>query len=184
MRNSVIFLLAVFMIATRSGHVGSSISLPDASLAIFFLAGVYQLKLRHFLALCAEAALIDYGVIHFFSVSDFCVSPAYIALLPAYSVLWFVGQKASAAWHGGLGQLPSLATYLAAATAGSFLLSNGSFFLFSGRVANQSLEHYLNGVWTYFPQTLAYCALYVVLAWIGVQIFEHVKNLNKQQSLT
>ena len=41
-RAIVIFVaLATLMAATRFNHFGSAVSLPDASLAVFFLGGLY-----------------------------------------------------------------------------------------------------------------------------------------------
>ena len=53
--------LAVLMAATRSHHFATALHLPDASWAVFFLAGVYLWRVSMLPALMAEAALIDYA---------------------------------------------------------------------------------------------------------------------------
>ncbi|SCN46613.1 hypothetical protein BAZMOX_39362_0 [methanotrophic endosymbiont of Bathymodiolus azoricus (Menez Gwen)] len=73
-----IFALAMLMALTRSDHFGSAITLPDASLAVFYLAGIFTGGLASFAVLLTEAALLDYVAISQFQVSDYCISPAYI----------------------------------------------------------------------------------------------------------
>jgi len=85
-------LLAMLMTATRSHHVADLTHLPDASWAVFFLAGFYLPTLA-FGGLLALAALIDYVAITWGGVSSFCVSPAYGFLLPAYGALWLAGRR-------------------------------------------------------------------------------------------
>src|SRR3970040_1549850 len=89
-------LLGLVMAATRFHHFGSAISLPDASLAIFFLAGFYLRSPLVFAGFLAEAALIDYVAITHGGVSDWCVSPAYVFLAPTYASLWFAGRWVAA----------------------------------------------------------------------------------------
>src|ERR1043166_1758123 len=90
-------LLVLLMAATRSNHFPTiSNMLPDASWAIFFMAGFYLRTPWMLALLLGEAALVDCIAIGWAGVSDFCVSPAYIALLPAYSALWSAGR-----WYAG-----------------------------------------------------------------------------------
>src|SRR4051812_40251766 len=86
-------VLVLLMAATRSHHFPTISNIaPDASWAVFFLAGFYLRPAWLLALLLGEAALVDCIAIGWAGVSDFCVSPAYIALLPAYSVLWFAGR--------------------------------------------------------------------------------------------
>jgi hypothetical protein len=39
--NLTVFALAILMALTRSDHFGSALTLPDASLAVFYLAGIF-----------------------------------------------------------------------------------------------------------------------------------------------
>ena len=78
----VAITLIIIMALTRFGHVGSAFSLPDASLAVFFLAGFTVSGLGFLVLLLLEAGLIDYLAITQFNVSDFCMSPAYLCLNP------------------------------------------------------------------------------------------------------
>ena len=83
---------ATFMVATRFHHFGDVLHLPDASMALFFLGGLYLRKHWQFAAFIALAVVIDWIAIEHAGVSDFCVTPAYSFLLPAYAVLWYGGR--------------------------------------------------------------------------------------------
>ena len=88
--------LALLMAATRSHHFAATLHLPDASWAAFFLAGFYLRPVWVFPALITLAGVSDYVAIAGFGVSDFCASPAYGFLLPAYGALWLAGR-----WYAG-----------------------------------------------------------------------------------
>src|SRR4026209_2452433 len=80
---------AAMMVATRFHHFGDVLHLPDASMALFFLGGLYLRKHWQFVSFIALAVVIDWIAIEHAGVSDFCVTPAYSFLLPAYGVLWY-----------------------------------------------------------------------------------------------
>jgi hypothetical protein len=46
----------------------------------------------------------------------------------------------------------------------AFLISNGSFYLFSGRYADLSLGQYVAGVAKYYPPYLGYSLMYLAIA--------------------
>ena len=77
--------LIALMVATRFHHFGDVLHLPDASLAVFFFAGFYPKKM-FFAFLLALAALIDYLAIEN-GTSGWCVTPAYVFLIPTYAVM-------------------------------------------------------------------------------------------------
>jgi hypothetical protein len=85
-------VLAVLIIATRGHHFASINSLPSASLAVFFLAGLYLRPTWVFPSLLALCAGLDFSAITYGGVSSFCVTPAYGFLLPAYGVMWLAGR--------------------------------------------------------------------------------------------
>mgnify|MGYP001616551646 CR=1 FL=1 len=157
-------LLGLVMAATRFHHFGSAISLPDASLAIFFLAGFYLRSPLVLAGFLAEAALIDYVAITYGGVSDWCVSPAYFFLIPTYASLWFAGRWVAArqrqTWH----TLTLLFAALAVGVTVAFLISNGSFYLLSGRFPELSWAQYAARVAKYFPPYALSTFLYVLFA--------------------
>ncbi len=160
-RPGVVALMAL-MAATRFHHFGTPIALPDATLAIFFLAGLWLRGRSIFAILLFEAGLIDYLAISQLGVSDFCISPAYIFLIPTYAAMWlgglWCGKQAGLSFSGVVSQL----VVLVASTSVAFLLSNGSFFLFSDKNTDSSWAHYVDGFARYYPQYLNSTLIYAV----------------------
>lgn len=159
-RIAIALLLGLVMAATRFHHFGSAMSLPDASLAVFFLAGFYLRPTLFFAIFLAEAGLIDYLAINVGGVSDYCVSPAYWFLIPSYACLWYGGrwlaERYELAWRG----LVLLIGALIIATSAAFLISDASFYLLSGRFPDLNWIQYAERVARYYPaytlNTLAY----------------------------
>jgi hypothetical protein len=157
-------ILAALMAVTRGQHSALATHLPDASLAVFFLAGVYLRPAWAFPALFALGALIDTVAVAWGGVSGFCITPAYALLVPAYGALWVAGR-----WYAGQHRqawstlIPLVAAVLVGATL-SEVFSTGGFYLFSGAFSNPSLEGLGMGIVKYLPTTLANLALYLGLA--------------------
>lgn len=160
----IVIALAALMAATRMHHFGTSLHLPDASLAIFLIAGFFIASPAVFAALFLEAVAIDYLAITQFGVSDFCITPAYWGLIPTYLVLWgagrFYARIAQANWRG-LGVFSALAL---AALSAAFLLSNGSFYVFSGRYPDLSFSEYAARVAQYYVPYMTSGLVYLIPA--------------------
>ena len=75
--------LSVVMWITRGHHVATLTHLPDASWAIFFLLGVYFRQRMLLPLFLAQAAAVDYLSVTHLGVDDYCVTSAYVFLLPA-----------------------------------------------------------------------------------------------------
>ncbi|HND28290.1 MAG TPA: hypothetical protein PKV87_11575 [Pseudomonadales bacterium] len=161
--------LALLMAATRSHHFASLDTLPSASWAVFFLAGLYLTPRWAVVGLLAEAALLDYAAITWGGVSSFCVTPAYLFLLPAYGTLWLAGR-----WYGQrhphtIRLLPLLGS-VALAGLVCELWSGGSFYFLGGRFGETSLAVFGQRLLTYLPSELFdlffYVAIAVLLQWL------------------
>lgn len=164
--------LVALMAATRVHHFGSAFSLPDASLATFFLAGLFFQQRSLFVALLIEAGLLDYVAISHFGVSDFCVSPAYVFLVPAYFAMWFAG-RLSSKFKSMQGteltlSIPAMGT-LFLAISSAFLMTNGSFYWLSGRHPNGNFAEYVERAVHYYPPYAGYALMYVVLGYAAVK---------------
>src|SRR5580692_3342727 len=94
-----LLLLAGAMLATRLHHFEH---LPDASWAIFFLSGFHLFGARAFALLMVEAVIIDYVATQHLGVSSYCLSIAYLFVLPAYAALWLGGRVAARHWRDRL----------------------------------------------------------------------------------
>ncbi len=157
--------LMVLMAMTRYDHFGSSVSLPDASYAVFFLGGLYLGRMRGGLAILAlllvEAALVDYYAINFRDVSAWCVTSAYGFLMVAYAALWFVGR-----WYAprhNLAVKGLLGLFAAGAAAGSlaFVIANVSFYLLAGYFGNMSFIEYFSRVAQYYGSYVEVAVIYI-----------------------
>ena len=141
--------LAVAMGATRFGHLGTAWSPPDASWAVFFLAGFYLARERWVLPmLLCEAVAVDFLAIHAYGVSNYCVTGAYWFIVPAYSVLWFGGVWLRRHCRQRTSDMARLAASLLASFTVCFLLTQGSFYWLGSRVVDPSLV----GWWTNFAR--------------------------------
>ncbi|MBM4206522.1 MAG: hypothetical protein FJ190_00445 [Gammaproteobacteria bacterium] len=163
LHNAVMPLILIGLMAlTRFNHFGTAFSLPDASLAVFFFAGLGVTGYWFLAVLLMEAGLIDYLAISQMAVSDFCITPAYAFLIPAYAVMWWAGRycKACADWQ--VASTLKAFVALGVAVSLSFLISNGSFYLVSGSFGAPGLDKYLEQLVHYYPPYLMSTLVYGV----------------------
>ena len=173
-------LLAV-MLMTRVDHFGSAIKLPDASLAVFFLAGLYLRQWKLFPLYLVTAGIIDYVVTHYQGTSDFCVTPAYMFLIPTYAVMWFAGRGATAYVALRWINLACVANWVFAGTLAAFFISNTSFYFLSGYIQNFNLMQYVNGVVLYLPHYVGFTLVYVGLAAIIHVVAKLIVGIPEQE---
>jgi hypothetical protein len=157
-------VLAVLMAATRMHHFGSALHLPDASLAVFLLAGFFIAGPLLLVGLLLEAAALDYVAITHLGVSDWCVTPAYWFLVPTYAVLWYAGRHYARIHQHSLRSLGVFAGLSVAALSMAFLISNGAFYWLSGRYSDTGMAEYAARVAQYYPQYLTGGLLYLACA--------------------
>lgn len=156
--------LMLLMVLTRSSHTGTAVDLPDASWAVFFVAAFYLRAAALFPLFMLAAWLIDLSAVKLGGVSDFCVTPAYFTLVPAYGALWLAGS-----WYAGIHRerlatlLPLTVSFVLAAALCD-LFSSGGFYLYSGYFQDPSWGEYVTRTITYFPSFLLTAALYLALA--------------------
>jgi hypothetical protein len=160
-------LLAVVMLVTRSGHYGTAFSPADASLAVFFLGGMWvnarTPAIWVFAGLLGVAGWSD-QIAFDNNVSDWCVTAAYGFLIPAYGAMWFAGRYCR---NSKLLSVAGPIQIAAAVTLGSivyFAISNHSFYLFSGRYDAMSTTEYWSRTLKYFPWFLKWASIYVAAA--------------------
>jgi hypothetical protein len=164
-RAGLFLVLALVMALTRINHFGV---LPDASWAVFFLAGFYLRGSARwaFPLLMAEAVLVDFIVIRSAGMDFFahyCVSPAYWCLAAAYGALWFAGSLTRRGYRGlspaSLG-LAAVALFLGVVTC--HLLAQGSFYWLSDSVPQpRTLAGWWKNYSDWFLPYLRTAAIYV-----------------------
>ncbi len=172
---TIFSLLLLLLVATRGQHVASVDQLPGASWAVFFLAGIY-LRWRWIplvlmgcvLALDIAPLLLNGdGLTSVFSGDKaYCISPAYLFLLPAYGALWMCGQ-----WYASKHcfQWKTLNPLIGAFLVGAIiceLFSSGGFYLFSGHFSDPSLVEFATRVSQYFPSYLQSMFFYLSLSFL------------------
>jgi len=168
--------LALLMALTRYHHFGDASHLPDASLAVFFLAGAFVGSAIFFPLLLLEAGLIDYLAMTVGGVSDWCFSPAYWFLIPTYACVWFGGRWAA---KGHAVTFRTLVAHFAAfvlTVSVAFLISNGSFYALSSRFPDMSMMEYALRVAQYYPPYVMNAVAYVVAAYIGALAWRQLRK--------
>lgn len=177
-RQLLVAFTLVFLIAlTRGSHVGTTFSLPDATLASMLLGGIFLQRSFWFAVMMAVAVAVDAFAVGVAGVSSYCLSPAYWALLPTYAVMWLGGR-----WLAKRGNAFEAVPYAAVALATTtiaFLISTDSFYLFSGRFPQASLWQVMQHGWEYFPAYLGYTMMYLGLAWVAQRVYGmaiHARN--------
>jgi len=168
MQNRTIWIvtaLVLLMALTRYNHFGSSVTLPDASYAVFFLGGLFLGRMRGGLAilgvLLLEATLVDVYAINFQGVSAWCVTSAYGFLMLAYVVLWFVGRWYAPRHDLTVKGLLGLFTYAAIAGSLAFVIANVSFYLLAGYFGSMSVSEYVASVMQYYGSYVEVAVLYI-----------------------
>lgn len=162
-------VLSALVIMTRGDHFASINHLPSASLAVFFLAGLYLRSKWVFPALLALCAAIDFYVITFNGVSNFCVTPAYGFLLSAYGVLWLAGRWFNTQYSFSPKAFIPLVGSVAVSAMISEVLSSGGFYFFGGRYADPTLAVFGERLMKYFPQQLEGIGF-----WLGSALIVHI----------
>lgn len=173
LHNYLPITLIATMVLTRFHHFGDVLHLPDASLAVFFFAGFYRKKMLLGFLL-ALAAAIDYVAIAN-GTSDWCVTPAYAFLIPTYAVMWFAGRFCAASTATNATELAVWAKaigLLILATGTAFIISNGSFYLFSERYSGLSWLQYADRVALYLPLYFGSTLIYGITGLTLTRLFK------------
>lgn len=166
--------LAALMVATRFHHFGTALNLPDASMAIFFAGGLYLRRHWQFAALAVLALVIDWAAVSLAGTDDFCVTPAYSFLLPAYAVLWYggrlVAERVRMTWSSAAAVL---GVGLVCATL-SFVISNGAFYWIGGRHADTNVAGWIASALQWGPLFVRTTMAYLVAAAVLHSVVVHV----------
>lgn len=159
--------LALLMLATRyQPFLQHFVELPDASWAIFFIAGFYLTGMARwaFPLLMLEAVLIDLVATRYFGVSAFCVTPAYGFLIPTHAVLWLGGAWLSRRHTADLRGAMALAISALVSVTLAYVLSNGGFYWFGGRYPDPHLAQYVERFFAYYRWFLLVPCAYIAAA--------------------
>ena len=158
--------LVLLMIITRGHHFASLQNLPGASWAIFFLAGVYLRSAWPLLGFFALSWWLDFAAYTWGGTSGFCLTPAYMFLLPAYSALWFAGR-----WYANQHQFAwrtfmPLSLSVVVGLSLCELFSSGGFYFFSGRFEETTLVEFGSRLVKFFPMYIESFVFYIGIAMV------------------
>jgi len=173
-RLAIFLSLLVLLALTRWGHFGTGLSLPDASLAAFFLGGLWLGRawgwgVPYFAGLMATAFAIDVYLAQTATEAGWCLTPAYWGLVPTYAVMWLAGRWLAQNGHAVNPFAFALAGF--AATGVAFVISNATFWAFSGQFGAMGAVEYAQAVARYFPPYLGSTAFYLALGWAAQRLF-------------
>jgi hypothetical protein len=164
---AVLAALGLAMAATRMDHFGGALALPDASLAAFFLAGLWLRAAWSFPGLLLVALGVDLAALAQSGLGADCLSPAYPFLIAAYGALWAAGRRCR-----GIAA-PTLVRHIvmvSCAAGIAFAISNLSWFAFSGQFADRLLQEYVLATLPQAPRYLGWAVGYAMLGLVASRV--------------
>ncbi len=164
--------LAIVMFLTRGSHITTLYALPDASLALFLIGGIYLRQVRFFIALFLVGLFIDFGAAALEPKLGFCLTKGYWGLIPAYASLWVCGYFLNKQKY--LQKLSIFIPYVSVAVVMAFLISTQTYYLFSGRFGSPFFLESISHGWEYLPQYFLSSFIYIGLFWLTQNII--IKN--------
>ena len=170
-------VITFFMLLTHGSHVLTTVSLPDTSLALFLLGGLYLRKGVWFVTLFVLAAIIDFGAAVLDPAQGFCLTNGYWGLIAAYGAMW-LGGRWLASRRDAFALLPYAATSLIT-TIIAFVISTQTYYLFSGRFPNGGVMETMHYGWNYLPSYLSFTAIYFSMVWVVARV---IRGLNPARS--
>ena len=168
--------LAIVMFLTRGSHITTLYALPDASLALFLIGGIYLRQVKFFIALFLVGLFIDFGAAALDPKLGFCLIKGYWGLIPTYAVLWICGFYLTQ--RERLQKLSVFIPIVSIAIVLAFIISTQTYYLFSERFGNPNLLKSIFHGWEYFPQYFMASFCYIGLFWFAQHIFITNKFLN------
>lgn len=167
------------MVLTRGSHVLTQVSLPDASLALLLIGGLYLRKAFWFGVFILLATAIDFGAAAIDSIQAFCLTPGYWGMLPTYAVMWLAG-----VWLSKQAEPLHVIKYAVAgvlATLVSFVISTQTYYLFSGRFPAEGVIESMQHGWEYLPSYLGFTVMYLAAFWLVAKALPklHIGNTAK-----
>ena len=174
-----------FMLLTRGSHVLTHVALPDASLALFLLGGLFlggnnKSNALWFAGFFVLATVIDFGAAAFDPTQGFCLTNGYWGLIPAYGAMWLGGLWLSKQTDVFTLNLKAVSNYILVSlgtTFIAFVISTQTYYLFSGRFPANGLIESMQHGWEYLPSWMGFSALYFAVIWLSVALWRNVKFL-------
>lgn len=170
---TIALVIAFFMLLTRGSHVLTTVALPDASLALFLLGGLYLRRWAWFAAFFMLGSFIDFGAAAIDPAQGFCLTDGYWGLIPAYGVMW-LGGRWLARQENAFSALPYAIVSLFT-TVLAFVISTQTYYLFSGRFPNNGVTETMLYGWNYLPGYIGFAAMYFAIIWAAASALRSMK---------
>jgi len=163
---AVFAILTLLMLATRTHHFASLNHLPSASIAIFFLAGMYLRNIKAFWFFYILTITIDLASSYYRGQFGDCITTSYPALVLGYAAMFTAGFYSRPNWEQSAWQINIIKVALALffASSAAFFISNGSYYALSGKFPVLSWAEYASRVDKYFFKSISNPVFYVVSA--------------------
>lgn len=174
--------ITFLMLLTRGSHVLTSVSLPDASLALLLIGGLYLRKAAWFALFVVLATAIDFGAAALDSLQGFCLTAGYWGMLPTYAAMWLAGL-----WLSKQANSFDVLKYTVAgllATFLAFVISTQSYYLFSGRFPANGVMESLQHGWEYLPSYIGFTGMYLVAFWALAKALPKLSIADKASTST
>ncbi len=155
--------ITFLMLLTRGSHVLTSVSLPDASLALLLIGGLYLRKAGWFVLFAVLATVIDFSAAAIDSIQAFCLTDGYWGMLPTYAAMWLAGTWLSK--QTGSINVIKFASVSVASTLAAFVISTQTYYLFSGRFPDDGIMESMQHGWEYLPSYMGYTLMYLAAFW-------------------
>jgi len=190
---AVFAILTLLMLATRTHHFSAFNQLPSASIAIFFLAGMYLRSIKSFWFFYILSIVIDLSSSYFRGQLGDCLTTSYPALAFSYAAMFAAGFYSRPVWksqnviNNALINIAKVALCLFVASSIAFAISNGSYYLFSGKFDPTWAEYTLR-VEKYYLRSISNPVFYVVSAlvidWSIARFFSIQYTINTTKNKT
>ena len=160
---AALFFIFLLMALTRGSHLLSSISLPDASFAIFLIGGMLLKKPSWFISIFILSVLIDLATLSSNSAYQIPINFGYWGLLPSYGIMWFFGLRIA-----NTKSFLKFTAFGVIATLITFVISTQTYNLLSGTFPDITIKESIQTGWEYLPQSFMYTMSYLLAYW-GIQ---------------
>lgn len=163
---AVFAILSFLMLATRTHHFASFNQLPSASIAIFFLAGMYLRNIKAFWFFYILTLTIDLASSYYRGQFGDCITTSYPALVLSYAAMFTAGYYTRPNWQQSAWQnnIIKVALGLFVASSIAFFISNGSYYALSGKFPELSWAEYATRVDKYYFRSISNPVFYVISA--------------------
>jgi len=165
---AIFALLASLMLITRTHHFATFNQLPSASIAIFFLAGMYLRHIKSFWFFYILSICIDLSSSYFRGQLGDCLTASYPALAFSYATMFAAGCYTRPNWTQQvlIVNLIKVAAALFIASSIAFFISNSSYYALSGKFLELSWAEYGARVDKYYFRSISNPVFYVLSAMV------------------